>query len=105
MLIRFAPQSIAHTISLVCLSIPVSFLVLISSIDLTGIPFGLWLAFKRDMSLHGLWIGLTVSLVYAATVGVWICLSTDWDREVQKVRERLESDKHAAMRQDIEAII
>ncbi|CAL1709268.1 unnamed protein product [Somion occarium] len=77
----------------------------LSAYYIIGIPFGLWLAFKRDMSLHGLWIGLTVSLVYAATVGVWICLSTDWDREVQKVRERLESDKHAAMRQDIEAII
>lgn len=44
------------------------------------------------MALHGLWIGLTVSLVYAATIGVWICLRTDWEREVRKVMMRLEAE-------------
>ena len=61
-----------------------------------GIPFGIWLAFKRDMGLHGLWIGLTLSLIYAATIGVWICLTADWDREVKKVRDRIAADKQAA---------
>lgn len=55
------------------------------------------------MSLHGLWIGLTVSLVYAAAIGVWICLRTNWDREVQKVQDRLDGDKKAAKRRDLEA--
>ena len=55
------------------------------------------------MQLHGLWVGLTVSLIYAAAIGVWICLRTDWDREVQKVRIRLEADrKH--MQNDVEAM-
>ena len=63
---------------------------------ISGIPFGIWLAFWRDMQLHGLWIGLTVSLVCSAAVGIWICLCTDWNREVEKVRTRLEADrKHA----------
>ena len=63
---------------------------------LAGIPFGIWLAFWRDMELHGLWIGLTVSLVYCAATGVYICFRADWTREVEKVRRRLEADrKHA----------
>lgn len=46
------------------------------------------------MELQGLWIGLTVSLVYCAFFGVWLCLATDWEREVQKVMDRLAKDKH-----------
>ncbi len=45
------------------------------------------------MGLHGLWYGLTVSLVYGSAVGVWLGLRTDWNREVEKVRKRLEADK------------
>ena len=45
------------------------------------------------MGLHGLWYGLTIALVYGSTVGVWMGLNVDWDREVQKVQQRLEADK------------
>lgn len=48
------------------------------------------------MELHGLWVGLTVSLIYCATVGVLICLKTNWEREVEKVRIRLAVDRKAA---------
>ena len=41
------------------------------------------------MKLVGLWIGLTVSLVYCASVGVYMNLKTDWDHEVEKVRTRV----------------
>lgn len=68
-----------------------------------GIPFGMWLAFKRDMALHGLWVGLTVSLVYCAAVGLWLCLSADWEREVSKVRARLAADQKQDYRHDEEA--
>ncbi|PIL27343.1 transporter [Ganoderma sinense ZZ0214-1] len=68
----------------------------LSAYYVIGIPFGIWLAFWRDMDLHGLWIGLTVSLVYCAAVGVWICMNNDWEREVEKVRLRLEADRKAA---------
>ncbi|RDB18717.1 hypothetical protein Hypma_014757 [Hypsizygus marmoreus] len=66
----------------------------LSSYYIIGIPFGMWLAFSWDMKLHGLWIGLTVSLVYCAVFGTLLCVRTDWDREVWKVAQRLkEQDK------------
>ena len=69
-----------------------------------GIPFGIRLAFWRGMHLHGLWIGLTVSLVFSAAIGIWISLSTNWDHEVEKVRRRLAADhKQANVPADAEA--
>jgi len=64
----------------------------LSAYYIIGIPLGIWLAFKCDLALHGLWIGLTVSLVYCATGGVWLCLRTDWNKEVQKVIARIEAE-------------
>lgn len=46
------------------------------------------------MELWGLWIGLTVALLCTSTVGGLIVLWADWDREVQKVMERLEDDRN-----------
>ncbi|KAL1941520.1 hypothetical protein VTO73DRAFT_6959 [Trametes versicolor] len=68
----------------------------LSAYYVVGIPFGIWLAFWKGMDLHGLWIGLTVSLVYCAAVGVWLCLQTDWNRQVEKVRIRLAADSKAS---------
>ena len=45
------------------------------------------------MGLHGLWLGLTVSLVYCAALGTYLCLRTDWEREVKKVVERVRKDR------------
>jgi MATE family multidrug resistance protein len=60
----------------------------------TGIPSGIYLAFKTGLDLWGLWIGLTISLIYSAFVGGYICLNADWNYEVKKVLERIEADKH-----------
>ncbi|OJT14825.1 hypothetical protein TRAPUB_8619 [Trametes pubescens] len=68
----------------------------LSAYYVVGIPFGIWLAFWKGMDLHGLWIGLTVSLVYCAAVGVWLCFQTDWERQVEKVRIRLAADSKAS---------
>ncbi|KAH8998173.1 MATE efflux family protein [Lactarius akahatsu] len=65
----------------------------LSAYYVLGIPIGVWLAFRCNMGLHGLWSGLTVSLVYGSALGVWIALKTDWAWEVQKVQRRLEADK------------
>ncbi|TFK22395.1 MATE efflux family protein [Coprinopsis marcescibilis] len=64
----------------------------LSSYYIIGIPFGMWLTFRCDMGLEGLWIGLTVSLVYCSVLGTTICLRTDWDQEVLKVVKRLEEE-------------
>lgn len=45
------------------------------------------------MGLHGLWIGLTVSLVYCAVFGSLLCVRTDWDREVRKVVARNDAEQ------------
>ncbi|RDB24495.1 hypothetical protein Hypma_008480 [Hypsizygus marmoreus] len=54
-----------------------------------GLPFGAWLAFSWGLGLHGLWIGLTIALVYCAVIGSIICLRTDWNKEVEKVVARI----------------
>ncbi|KAG2347038.1 MATE efflux family protein [Suillus weaverae] len=64
----------------------------LSAYYVIGIPFGLWLAFKQDMQLAGLWCGLTAALLYTSTLSIWICLRTNWKREVEKVAERLAVD-------------
>ena len=53
---------------------------------------GIYLTFKLNMELWGLWIGLTVALVCTSIVGGLIVLWADWDREVEKVMKRLEDD-------------
>lgn len=85
------PLSIAHITSLVQFQeriyVQVGFL-LINNL-MSGIPFGIWLAFSWSLGIHGLWIGLTVSLVYCAVIGTYICVSTNWEKEVTKVTARL----------------
>lgn len=59
-----------------------------------GIPAAVFFAFKLGYGLHGLWMGLTISLVYCALMGTWLCVRTDWEEEVAKVQSRLrEEDK------------
>lgn len=67
----------------------------ISSYYIIGIPLGIYLAFKQDMKLSGLWIGLTVALVFTSVIGGMIVLRADWNYEVKKVMDRLESDRNA----------
>ncbi|KAF5349339.1 hypothetical protein D9758_011758 [Tetrapyrgos nigripes] len=64
----------------------------LSAYYVIGIPFGIWLAFRFDLGLAGLWIGLTVSLIYCSFFGTILCWRTDWEREVEKVKERLRGD-------------
>ena len=40
--------------------------------------------------------------MYAAAVGMWLCFRTDWDHQVQKVRERLAADSKTAAQRDVE---
>ncbi|KAF8870967.1 MATE efflux family protein [Gymnopilus junonius] len=66
----------------------------LSAYYIFGIPLGIYLAFSHHYGLHGLWVGLTFSLVYCAVIGTWVCLRSNWDRQVYKVMQRLkEEDK------------
>jgi MATE family multidrug resistance protein len=58
-----------------------------------GIPIGLWLAFKQDLGLFGLWWGLTIGMAWVVALGSYFCMSTDWQKEVERVRARLAVDK------------
>ncbi|KAG2142385.1 mate-domain-containing protein [Suillus clintonianus] len=61
----------------------------LSAYYVIGIPFGIWLAFKRDMGLVGLWVGLTLALVYCSVWGTYLGITADWQKEVEKVLDRL----------------
>ena len=36
---------------------------------------------------------MTISLVYCASIGLYLCLRVDWDSEIQEVMKRLQLDK------------
>ncbi|KAF9441560.1 MATE efflux family protein [Macrolepiota fuliginosa MF-IS2] len=72
----------------------------LSAYYIIGIPFGMLLAFKLGLGLHGLWIGLTVSLVYCSVLGTWVALKADWQHEVEKVEKRLKAERE--MESDLE---
>jgi hypothetical protein len=67
---------------------------IISSYYIVGIPIGIYLAFRQHMGLWGLWIGLAIALVCTSASGGLIVLRADWDHEVRKVADRLESDRN-----------
>ncbi|KAJ7484518.1 MATE efflux family protein [Mycena latifolia] len=73
----------------------------LSAYYIIGIPFGAWLAFSCDFGLHGLWIGLTLSLVYCAVFGTLLCVRTDWDHEVRKVLARINAESKAGAPGDV----
>ena len=64
-----------------------------SAYYILGLPLGIYLAFRWHIGLYGLWIGLTCSLVYCSTIGSWVCIRTDWNKEVVKVIERLKEGR------------
>ncbi|KAI6025992.1 MATE efflux family protein [Pisolithus marmoratus] len=64
-----------------------------SAYYIVGLPIGLWLTFKRGFGLFGLWWGLNLAMVFATSIGLYLCLTTDWDKEVDKVVARLAVDK------------
>lgn len=48
---------------------------------------------EATAGLRGLWIGLTVSLIYCSVFGSILCLMTDWEHEVEKVRARVRAEE------------
>lgn len=75
---------------------------------LIGIPIGLALAFTGlHLGLAGLWIGLTIALLFGSLGMFWFISRTNWEWEVEKVQLRMSLDdpKHAnnpATKRDVE---
>lgn len=76
-------------------------LLSLSGYYVIGIPIGIWLAFQRDMGLAGLWVGLTLALVYCSAWGIYLCITADWQKEVRTVLDRLAGYGEQEHRQDL----
>ncbi|KAJ3295257.1 hypothetical protein HDU79_009578 [Rhizoclosmatium sp. JEL0117] len=53
-----------------------------------GIPIGIFLCFKLNWSLYGLWIGLTTALFVVSFIEIYMIYKLDWDREADNARQR-----------------
>ncbi|KAF8079286.1 multidrug/Oligosaccharidyl-lipid/Polysaccharide flippase [Lyophyllum atratum] len=76
-----------------------------SAFYVIGLPLGVWLAFRWDLGLHGLWTGLAAALVYCSVIGTVLCFKTDWNREVVKVMERIAEEEHLRRVEDDRSVI
>ncbi|KAF5391991.1 hypothetical protein D9757_003303 [Collybiopsis confluens] len=54
---------------------------------------------EATAGLRGLWTGLTVALVYCSVVSTILCLRTDWEHEVEKVKARLDAENERERRE------
>lgn len=58
-----------------------------------GVPVALWLAFQQHLGLFGLWWGLAIGMAWTVVLGAYFCLTTNWQREVERAMARLAVDK------------
>ncbi|CBI23254.3 unnamed protein product, partial [Vitis vinifera] len=55
-----------------------------------GIPLGCVLGFKFDLGAKGIWSGMIGGTVMQTLILVWITYRTDWSKEVEKAKQRLD---------------
>ncbi|XP_047269722.1 protein DETOXIFICATION 40-like [Capsicum annuum] len=55
-----------------------------------GIPLGCLLGFKYDFGAKGIWTGMIGGTVMQTFILLWFTFRTDWDKEVEKARNRLD---------------
>ncbi|ODO05207.1 MATE family multidrug resistance protein [Cryptococcus wingfieldii CBS 7118] len=77
-------------------------LINLTSYYIIGLPFGLWLAFTPtlELGLIGLWVGLSVALMYASLLSALLVWRANWPRAVERVRERLGLETHGQVGAD-----
>lgn len=56
---------------------------------LIGVPCGYYLTFKAGWGLRGLWVGMSLGGLLAASVSLGIMLAVDWNAEVEQARKQL----------------
>lgn len=66
-------------------------LVNLTAYYVVGLPLGIWLTFSPSIpiGLTGIWIGLSIALLYGSIFSVAVVWRADWARGVERVRERL----------------
>lgn len=57
---------------------------------LVGIPLGCLLGFKFDFGVKGIWTGMIGGTMMQTIILIWTTSRTDWNKEVEKARNRLE---------------
>ncbi|OIT05768.1 protein detoxification 40 [Nicotiana attenuata] len=55
-----------------------------------GIPVGCLLGFKFDLGAKGIWTGMIGGTVMQTIILLWFTYRTDWNKEVEKARTRLD---------------
>ncbi|XP_057986428.1 protein DETOXIFICATION 40-like [Hevea brasiliensis] len=55
-----------------------------------GIPVGCLLGFKFDLGAKGIWGGMIGGTVMQTFILLWVTLCTDWNKEVEKAKMRLD---------------
>nr|GMC89822.1 protein DETOXIFICATION 40-like [Ipomoea batatas] len=57
---------------------------------IVGIPLGCLLGFKFDLGAKGIWSGMIGGTAMQTFILLWVTFRTDWNKEVEKSRARLE---------------
>lgn len=75
-------------------------IVILVAYYVLALPLGIYLAFKRDLGLAGLWVGQCVALFLVGGVEWLLVLRTDWNKEVEKCFERVRIEQKLRDNQD-----
>lgn len=55
-----------------------------------GVPLGCVLGFKFDLGVQGIWSGMIGGTMLQTLILLWITLRTDWNKEVNTTKQRLD---------------
>ncbi|KAL7242794.1 hypothetical protein ACSBR1_015227 [Camellia fascicularis] len=55
-----------------------------------GIPLGALLGFKFNLGAKGIWSGMMTGTMIQTIILIWVTFRTNWDKEVEKSRDRLD---------------
>ncbi|PUZ72246.1 hypothetical protein GQ55_2G378300 [Panicum hallii var. hallii] len=70
---------------------------------IVGVPLGVFLGFYLDLGAKGVWSGMVIGGTLMQTlILLWVTFRTDWDKEVEKARARLDKweDKQPPLLED-----
>ncbi|XP_058002572.1 protein DETOXIFICATION 24 isoform X2 [Hevea brasiliensis] len=63
----------------------------VSSYYIGGVPIGVILGYVAHLQIKGIWIGMTIGVVMQVMVLGYVTSRTNWDEQVKKASERLNS--------------